>query len=154
MDISPGMVAQYNKLATGDKMHAVAGNLLSDDNVPEGFANFDLIVMSMALHHVSDPDLMIEKLAERLADSGVLLIVDWVSSAESGCGMPKAPADNPVRHTVSRHGFVEKEVREGFEKAGLGDWGWKWFAERSRLPDELGREHQMFMAKGSKRAAK
>lgn len=155
MDISANMVTQYNKLASENKhpetkMHAVVGNLLDDVDVPEGFETFDLIVMSMALHHVADPDLMIRKLSQRLVEGGVLVIVDWVSHAESGCEPPKPLADSPVKHTVSKHGFTEGEVKAGFEEAGLEGWGWRWFAERSKLPAEFGGEHQLFLARGRK----
>lgn len=156
MDISMNMVTQYNKLANEaghpeTKMHAVVGNLLDDgDDVPEGFETFDLIVMSMALHHVADPDLMIRRLSERLVEGGVLIVVDWVSHAESGCEPPKPAADSPVRHTVSKHGFTEGEVEAGFRGAGLEGWGWRWFAERSTLPAEFGGEHQLFLARGRK----
>jgi hypothetical protein len=38
-------------------MLAVVGNLL-DDHAPECFESFDLIVMSLAFHHVADPDVL------------------------------------------------------------------------------------------------
>ena len=85
------MVDQYNKLAEkfdlSNQMRANVGDLIkgSDQlNAPE-YSGFDLIVMSMALHHVEDPALMIHRLSQRLATGGVLLIIDWVSPAESGC---------------------------------------------------------------------
>lgn len=158
MDISPGMINQYNKLAraegfTENQMSGVPGNLLddTDDNAGEEYHDFDLIVMSMALHHVQNPDEMIKRLSERLCKGGVLLIVDWVSNSESGLEELKPPADSPVRHTVSRHGFEEKEVKEAYEKAGMTSWGWRWFSSRSKLPTELGGgEQQLFMARGTK----
>lgn len=156
MDIAPGMVDQYNKFARQEKysearMHAVAGNLLDDDesaSLPEDYAGFDLIVISLALHHVSDPEAMIAKFAARLAPGGVVVVLDWISS--SGIVPSEIPADDPVRHTVSRHGFEEDELRAAYEKAGLRDWGWRLFEERTKLPLEFGGEKQLFLARGSK----
>lgn len=155
MDISTGMVAQYNKVAreanyTEDKMHAVAGNLLADD-APAEYGDFDLVVISLALHHVADPVEMIRKLSERLAEGGVLIVVDFFSGPEGEPEQPMAIAtDNPVRHTVIKSGFREMELKESFEKAGLGAWGWRLFREGSMIPEEFGGDRQLFLAKGSK----
>lgn len=85
MDISGGMVEQYNKTARGlglwpDRMYAVRGDLLADGESrhAEDLAGFDVAVMSMALHHVADPADMVRKLAARLAPGGSLVIVDWL----------------------------------------------------------------------------
>lgn len=153
MDISEGMVKQYNLEAQNagyseSRMHATGGDLVhGSDAVPAEISNFDLIVMSMALHHVEDPKLMIQKLSERLGQGGVLLFVDWVAPSESGCSAPKPPENHPVRHTVSRMGFEKKELDEWFKDAGMADFGWKWFSSRSNLPDEIGGEKQLFLAK-------
>jgi SAM-dependent methyltransferase len=152
------MVKQYNVNAekegfTLEKMHATAGDLLdsTDANLASSdFYGFDFAIMSMALHHVSDPTEMIARLAERLDKGGVLLIIDWVAASESGCKKLEGPAHHPVQHTVTRAGFEEKEVKQAFEKAGLKDWDWKWFSKRSNLPEEFGGENQMFLARGVK----
>ena len=156
MDISEGMAKQYNLKAkeagySAAKMHAVAGDLVSDPaSVDSTLTNFDLIVMSMALHHVEDPRLMIQRLSERLAHGGALLIVDWVAPTESGCSPIVAPTDSPVMHTVARMGFEQKELDDWFKSAKLGESGWKWFSKRSELPSELGGEKQLFLAKAVK----
>lgn len=158
MDISSGMVDQYNLRATKEgfspeKMHAAHGDLTStattsDTNTPE-FNNFDLVVMSMALHHVEDPSAMIQSLTGRLSDGGVLLIVDWVAGSESGCLKPEWEG-GAVSHTISQMGFTEGEVKGWFGKAGMENWGWKWFSERSKMPEEFG-EQQLFLARGEKK---
>lgn len=152
------MVKQYNNLAKKhgydtETMHAVHGDLVEnntnptfDPNTPE-FSNFDLVIMSMALHHVESPELMIRKLSEKLGPGGVLLIIDYVAASESGCLPIETPADGPVKHTVSRMGFERKELGEWFENAGLSDFGWQWFSSRSKLPDEMGGEMQLFLAR-------
>lgn len=156
MDISEGMVKQYNIEAknagySDEKMHAICGDLVNGSaTVDESVSGFDLIVMSMALHHVDDPKDMIQRLSGRLGKDGVLLIIDWVGPSESGCSPPKAPEDHPVRHTVSRMGFEKAEIHEWFTDAGLHDFGWRWFSERSHLPEDIGGEKQLFLARAVK----
>lgn len=156
MDISEGMAKHYNLKAkeagySETKMHALVGDLASyPASVDPAFTNFDLIVMSLALHHVEDPKIMIQRLSERLAHGGVLLIVDWVAPMESGCLPIVAPKNSPVMHTVSRMGFEQKELDDWFKSAKLVESGWKWFSKRSELPGELGGEKQLFLAKAVK----
>lgn len=156
MDISENMAKQYNLEAKNagyseSQMHAVAGDLVKGAAaVPPELANFDLIVMSMALHHVDDPKLIIQKLSERLNQGGVLLIIDGVGPSESGCSPTKPPEDNPVKHTVSRIGFEKNELDDFFRAAGLNDFGWKWFSSSSHLPEEMGGEMQLFLARASR----
>lgn len=162
MDVSSGMVQQYNLLAEKEgfspaRMQAIQGNLLEHSTPSSSeldsaeYNNFDLIVMSMALHHVESAENMIQKLAERLGDNGVLVIVDWVDPSESGCTMPSMSGDFPAQHTITRLGFTEMELKGAFEKAGLEEWGWKWFPSRTAVPDELHGEQQLFVARGEKK---
>ena len=157
------MVTQYNTLAekagfSPETMRAVHGDLLDNDATPSAelataeFNNFDLAVMSLALHHVSDVDAMIQSLADRLAVGGVLVIVDWMSE-EAGSDWKFLQSDDmPVRHTVSRMGFSEGALRETFEKAGLKGWGWRAFAEESEVPSKFGGSMRGFLARGVKGA--
>ncbi|KAK4239024.1 methyltransferase domain-containing protein [Achaetomium macrosporum] len=147
IDISGGMVEQYNDTArhlglSPEQMRGVRGNLLEDGEFAAGgpeFTGFHIAVMSMALHHVADPAGMIKKLAERLAPGGSLVIVDWVT--------PKSPPpDHPAAHTVTRHGFSEKEVREMFADAGLSDYSFRLHPRRSKVPG--GETQQVFYARG------
>ncbi|KAH7172920.1 S-adenosyl-L-methionine-dependent methyltransferase [Fusarium sp. MPI-SDFR-AT-0072] len=160
IDISSKMVEQYNMLAelsgsSTDKMRAIHGDLMNPEaspsaelNTPE-FNDFDLIVMCMALHHVQEYAAMIQKLSEKLRPGGVLLIIDLVASAESGC--PEAPmAKELSNQTMSKMGFTEMEVKTAFEKAGLEGWSWRWCSERSQVPEEIGGEQQGFFARGCK----
>ncbi|KAL5600518.1 hypothetical protein FOVSG1_008330 [Fusarium oxysporum f. sp. vasinfectum] len=160
IDISSKMVEQYNMLAeasgfSSDKMRAVHGDIMNPEASPSpeldtpDFNDFDLIVMCMALHHVQDYAAMIQKLSEKLRPGGVLLVIDLVSSSESGC--PEATmAKELSNHTMSKMGFTETEVKTVFEKAGLEDWSWRWCSERSKVPEEIGGEQQGFFARGCK----
>ncbi len=88
------MVEQYNKAARNQalseqQMYAIQGDLTapkSETTHPslnsEDFFGFDVIVMSMALHHVEDPQEMLTRLVERLKDGGVVVIIDWNPNPE------------------------------------------------------------------------
>ncbi|KAH7318279.1 S-adenosyl-L-methionine-dependent methyltransferase [Stachybotrys elegans] len=153
MDISSGMVSQYNVRAEDSKlshrMHAVVGNLLDDSDsgaVAAAPTDAALVVMSMALHHVSDPATMIRKLSQRLRPGGVLLIIDFVATSESGC--PALEDDSPMSHAIAHRGFTEKAVRDMFSQAGLQSWAWKWMDEQTKLPEAAGGVQQLFLARG------
>ncbi|KAF4335432.1 1-aminocyclopropane-1-carboxylate synthase 1 [Fusarium beomiforme] len=158
MDISSKMVEQYNMLAElsgfgPEKMRAIHGDLMDPEATPSleldtpEFNNFDVITMCMALHHVEDYAGMIQKLSNKLAPGGVLLIIDLVSASESGCPEPTM-AKELSNHTMSKMGFTELEVKTAFDKAGLGGWSWKWLSKRSKVPEEIGGEQQGFFARG------
>lgn len=51
-------------------------NPSSDLADPDWF-NFDVGIISMALHHVSEPVKMLSQLRERLAPGGALTVVEW-----------------------------------------------------------------------------
>lgn len=151
------MVEQYNLMAEKEgfdarKMHAIQGNLLNpetDLSSEAEYNNFDLVVMSMALHHVGDHTTMIQKLSDRLSPGGVLVIVDLVDESESGASS-MVDAQRQSGNTMSHKGFTEEEVRLAYEKAGLEGWAWKWCAERSRLLEDGSVEAQGFLARGQK----
>lgn len=87
IDVSDGMVEKFNRAARKQgiserQMYAVRGDLLATSGTfpalqAEDFFNFDVIVMSMALHHIGDPQEMLTKLVERLRERGSIVITDW-----------------------------------------------------------------------------
>ena len=78
IDVSDEMVKHYQKRATGS-MRATRGDVMVAEASISGpeFFNFDVIVMSMALHHVDNPELCIQQLVKRLVPGGTLVIIDW-----------------------------------------------------------------------------
>ena len=137
IDLSPKMVERYNQLATTSpipsmrKARAVEGNLLIDQepsadlNALDSF-NFDVAAIGLGLHHFPDHEKAIERLAQRLGKSGVLLIVDFVEEDQ-------AWVPSHADHTIHKHGFSEMELKGLMEKHGLGGFGWKELPERLEL---------------------
>ena len=135
VDVSDTMVASYNDIsrASGippDRMRAVRGNLLDAEGDAKplagpDFHDADAAFVSMALHHVSDPQLLLARLAQRLAPGGVLVVMDWlVGDADTARAFrphhhhhhEQDTAD--AHHTISRGGFSADEMRGLFDGAG------------------------------------
>jgi SAM-dependent methyltransferase len=165
------MVEAYNTLSASHNlpnMHAIQGDLLSaSPSSPfqdSKFFNFDIIVMSMALHHVSDTQIMVNKLKERLRQGGVLVIVDWLTMGLGGDGHAHVHGhghehDDEVKgeggvtaatHTVAHWGFSVEEMTTLFEGAGMVDVGFMEGIEKSNVPAEMKGEQQMFISKARK----
>jgi SAM-dependent methyltransferase len=173
IDVSDGMVDKYNEAArkqglSEHQMYAVRGDLLGPEaessKALEGadFFNFDIIVISMALHHVEDPQLMTVKLVERLKDKGSLLVIDWapaLDASESSTQDHKNNTTDEVGYqqdlkgahkTMNRSGFAEDEMKKFFEVAGCSESDYVLHPNFSRLPARFGGAKQLFFARGRK----
>lgn len=150
LDLSDNMVNEYNKNAekTGfaDKMSARTGDLLADNvsaelSGPE-YYNFDVVVVSMALHHFYDPAKALKTLGERLKKGGACIIIDLVPDESSGHehNHHHHPHhhDHPPHHdhhhdpfpegtaeTIGVHGFSSDTLKGMFEKAGFVNFGYE-----------------------------
>ena len=163
IDVSSGMVAQYNATAqkqglSQQEMRAVQDDLLAEssdvassleDN--DEFFGFDVAVVCMGLHHVKDAPKLVEKLAQRLRAGGVLVIVDGLSPSESGCEVDvQKVKQHPAAPTIEYHGFTRAQVFNMLEKAGLLNADLQLHPQRSRLPPEFGGEQQLFFVRATK----
>ncbi|KAH8127732.1 hypothetical protein ACSS6W_008674 [Trichoderma asperelloides] len=139
IDISEASVASYNEMAQQsgvpvEQMHAVQGSIPpSLDNTllaTEEFFNFDLIAISMALHHIEDQAGVLSGLYERLRSGGVLVVIDLAPETHShDHAQDSECVDHDdyhtqhkarVRHTISRHsGYGIEDMRDLLSKAGF-----------------------------------
>ncbi len=180
IDVSQGMVDKYNAGAreagrSEAQMHAVRGDLLvpaaaSGLNSQE-FQSFDLVIMSMALHHVDNPQTMINRLVQRLKPGGTVVIVDWIPSgrasppASAGRGQggvspqsqgagtaAAAPGQqqHPGVHTISFDGFTKEQMASYFAKAGCRSSDYVLASSASAVPPDPSGQKRMFFAKGTK----
>jgi SAM-dependent methyltransferase len=82
VDISPGMVDEYNRKAVNigveEKVRAVCLDILAipTSEIPEELRNVDVVVCSMAFHHIEDISRASKVLASILKKGGYLLVVD------------------------------------------------------------------------------
>ena len=169
------MVEKYNTAArtqgvTPARMHAIQGNLFAPAPAPAGkgegealstkeYFDFDIIVMSMALHHVEDPSAAVKALVRRLRDGGVVLIIDRTPTPPRG-GEPRqgdlvghahdGAHAHGVHSTVAHDGFSEDDIKRMLEGAGCREVGYMLAAEPTVLPVEFGGQMQVFFARGRK----
>jgi SAM-dependent methyltransferase len=130
------MIAEYNKAASEmgfstEKMHAYQYNLLDDKTnrdsaasapLPENaLSPFDVIVIGMALHHVSEPNVLLARFKELLKPGGVCVIMDMVPMDDAlDIEGVLEPSQLEVVKTIGKRGFTEQEMRELYEGSGMG----------------------------------
>ncbi|KAL7809328.1 S-adenosyl-L-methionine-dependent methyltransferase [Trichoderma aethiopicum] len=150
VDISDTSVAGYNEIARksgipAERMVAVQGSIPSTETdtalAKEDFFDFDLIAISMALHHIDDRVGVLSGLCERLRSGGVLVVVDLTPEAhshdhshshEQGHSHNHSHADSPghghdhghdhsaASHTISKHGgFGPEDMKALMVEAGF-----------------------------------
>lgn len=161
------MVAEFNRNASTigltDKMIGYKADLLAD--APPGefsgpeYKDFDVVAVSMALHHFEHPDVALQRLASRLKKGGSFMIIDLIPSSghdhEHGEGHGNSHGhhghghghDQPhshdhakkqghdfgdAAHTVKTHGFSRDDMEKLFKDAGLGVG-----FEYELIPDQL-----------------
>lgn len=73
IDTSDGMLKVFNEKVNGDKRFRSLNINLEENELTE---KFDLIVSSMAFHHLNSPENVLKKLADSLSPSGKIIIVD------------------------------------------------------------------------------
>ncbi|KAL3464592.1 S-adenosyl-L-methionine-dependent methyltransferase [Aspergillus heterothallicus] len=135
LDLSAGMVSEYNKAATeiGLSKHQMQGyqyNLLATEaetdasSLPVGTlepASFDVIVIGMALHHVSGPDVLLARFRELLKPGGVCVVMDMVPTDDAlDIEGVLEPSQLEVVKTIGKRGFTEEEMKGLYEGAGIG----------------------------------
>lgn len=110
IDTSPGMLEIFNK-KTASYSH-IKSELLDLEN-EDYSGKFDLIISSMAFHHLQDPLNMIHKFKEMLNYNGRIAIIDL--DQEDGSFHPNNEALG-----VKHFGFSKKEIMGWATSADLG----------------------------------
>jgi SAM-dependent methyltransferase len=120
------MVAEFNRDAreagvSPEKMIALQGDLLAEtipaDLMKPGLFDFDLVVISAALHHFADPGLAMKRLSSRLKKGGFFLIIDLVPDGDAMRRFHNHHPDTAA--TVAKNGFSKDEMRKLYEDAGV-----------------------------------
>ncbi|KAK4947637.1 hypothetical protein LTR10_013583 [Elasticomyces elasticus] len=128
LDLSENMLSEYNKYARSmgfdeQKMHAFQHNLLDESAKPPAdvkLADFDVAVISMALHHVSDPGRLLQRLGQCLKPGGVCVVLDRApASTDTDLESADMPDRPKVLDTINQHTFSEEQMRQSYAEAGL-----------------------------------
>lgn len=172
IDVSDGMVEQYNNSVRSfgvpeSQIFAIQGDLaapLTEQSHPSlgssDFFQFDIIVVSMALHHIDAPKGLMERLVERLNEDGVLLIIDWTLDQEGhqpqseGNRSLRGNAQHSAAHTVRHEGFSKEQMETLLRSSGCNEVDYLVLDEPSKVPPEIGGHKQLFFARGKKSALK
>jgi SAM-dependent methyltransferase len=153
------MIEEFNRnakmIGIDDKMVGYKADLLSD-SVPDEFSGpeyteFDMVAVSMALHHFEYPQMALQRLGSRLKKGGVCMIIDILSRSghdhghggghdhghSHGHGHGHGEGQHghnfgEAAHTVKTHGFSREDMQKLFEGAGL-DHGFKYEV----IPEQL-----------------
>ena len=166
------MLAKYRDTAADlgldeSRMLAVQGDLLAPTVEPtrpplrdEDLQGFDLVAISMALHHIEDIQLATRRLAERLRPGGVLLIVDGATRESKEQMDPPAihhhgqgqeqRLEHPTAHTISHDSFSQPQIFSLFDQAGCGDSQFVLADRLSHVPGARTGQMQLFWARASK----
>lgn len=125
------MVAEFNKWARGtehgpERLQAYEFDMLAEaepapNSLPDNaLSNFDIIVVSMALHHVSDPGKLMVKLGKCLRKGGRVVILDRIPDSTISKSEEELPtAQVEMIKTINQHGFSEEDMRKLYQGAGI-----------------------------------
>lgn len=149
------MVENYNNMARvsghAEEMYAVQGDLLENEVIGplEEFSGFDIAVISMALHHVSNCQELLSKLVARLRHGGVVVVVDWVPGAND----QDSTKHHEVHNTIAKESFDRADMIELFTNAGCKSTSTVFYEykETTNLPENVsgvkgGLEKRIFVA--------
>jgi SAM-dependent methyltransferase len=133
------MVDEYNKWAQksgygAERMEAwqydlVATGTAIDDSLEEKLRDFDVAIISMALHHVADPGRLLSRLRGCLRSGGVCVVLDnaatsLVQPVGASDGQQSAEPEDLENHPQStvknKKGFTREEIYKLYQDAGLG----------------------------------
>ncbi|MFY4805300.1 class I SAM-dependent methyltransferase [Aliarcobacter butzleri] len=114
LDNSYGMIEEFNKKVKEKNLSNIKAkkhNILEED-LPKN--SFDLIVISMSLHHIEDIDMFLKKSFEALKNGGYICIND----------LDKEDGSFHAKHNnegVYHFGFSKDELVETAKKIGFSD---------------------------------
>jgi len=137
VDVSPAMLAQLAaKAELADKVETVCQDITSQPLD----RRFDLIASAMALHHVADTELLLQRFAEHLEPGGMIALADL----DEEDGSFHEPGTEGVHH----HGFDRDTLHRLLEGAGFGAIA---FRTVHTLVKDDGRAYPLFLVTASKR---
>lgn len=113
IDTSEGMLEKF-KLRFNQRANvkSLAINL-EKDSIPETEPKLDVVVSSMAFHHLKEPKKILQLLKKHLASSGKIFIIDL--DKEDGTFHPDNKAMGVEHFGFSKHEFEEWSSELGFE---------------------------------------
>jgi SAM-dependent methyltransferase len=167
IDVSQTMVDRYNQAAqrsgfSSEQMRAIRGNFVGAESEVEAgddFRDFDIVVLSMALHHVSNPPMLLSKLVERLRPSGVLVVIDWAPSQQDHHERPHESHEVSKTIHMAHQEFSDDYVAKCFSDAGCSSSSFRYVIhnEICFMPESItkvkgGVRRKVFLASGNRQS--
>ncbi|RYP67899.1 hypothetical protein DL770_008530 [Monosporascus sp. CRB-9-2] len=165
LDIARSQVRRFNDeaeklLGTSykDRLFAIQGDL-NEPNEALGepqWVEFDAVIISMALHHVTDPAGFLKKLKERVKSRGLVIILDFLRQSpttaragKSGGEQGYAEADMTQLSEGMKvwPGFTLEDIHADLTAAGCSNVEVKIYNESVDAPQEMEGYNKMFIAK-------
>lgn len=120
LDIAEPMVAKCKERAEAAgvrNLEAVVMDFSSAEQL-EG-RTFDIIYISMVLHHMPDIGHWFTEMRKLLAPGGVIAVYDINATPESTALMKTVASRGEGKHGIHHHGFTEASIGDRFGDAGL-----------------------------------
>lgn len=111
-DASPGMLLELQKKSRALGLDNVAPQLVTADRWLLPAAAYDLLFVSMVLHHVADTDALLRHFHEALAPGGYLALADLEKEDGSFHDHPQG---------IAHHGFDRQALMASLQQLGFGD---------------------------------
>lgn len=169
LDIANSQVQRFNSEAkrlldeSHDRMFAIQGNLNDPQPVlsEPKWSEFDVAIISMALHHVKDPVSFLRLLRQRVKRGGAVVVVDWLqqSSTTEGSqtaqhreGKNKYDAADMTRLAQGPKiwpGFSIHDIHADMSAAGCTNVDVRVYPEAIDVPEAMQGYKRMFIAKAT-----
>ncbi|KAK6083291.1 methyltransferase [Seiridium cupressi] len=173
VDISNAQVQRYNDEAvkllgeSPDRMIAIQGDLSNSSEVLNGLEwfDFDVVIISVALHHVDNPVEFLKLLRQHVKKGGSLVVLDFLAPVPSDVyskGRVDEGAKDGDKHkyNLSRRpnvegmpafwpGFSVKDIVEDMQAAGCVDVEVKVHPDSIQMPKKMGKWDRMYIAQAT-----
>jgi SAM-dependent methyltransferase len=164
LDIATSQVERFNiearKLVGEEngkaRMIAIQGDLTSPSSelMEAEWFNFDIAIISMALHHVMDPISLLTRLRERVRRGGTIIVVDWVKAGDNEVDGEEGERYEEKNMRKLEHGpkiwpgFSRLEIEADLRAAGCEGVEIKLYPVEIEAPEFMWGYDKMFIAKG------
>lgn len=139
LDSSEGMLAVLKEKISSNKIKNIKTAVFDADKDEPGAEPFDIVVSSMAMHHVKDIAAFAKKTAEMVKQGGRIAIADL----EKEDGTFHSENAESVKH----HGFERSTLEKNFKAAGFKNIR---FSTAYKIPRGK-REYPVFLMIGEKK---
>lgn len=137
-------------------MFAIQGDLNDPHHTlnEPSWHNFDVAIISMALHHVPDPTALLSRLRQRVRPGGIIVVIDWLQQSDTSANT-NVNDENPTNEQMIRlsegpkiwPGFSLASIRDYLHTAGCVDVESIVYDGQIKAPKEMEGYSRIFIVK-------